>query len=407
MKELIPELRKDIEIIPTVHDGQQAFLFRDSLGLIEEPFLLFGDILRFVSLIDGMRNIRDIQLDLVRMRQGVLVSSEEVEEVIAELDSLFLLDSENYRQHRKRIISSYARLQKREAFHAGRSYPKETDELDAFLKSFFSSSETLPSDLKTKRISALIAPHIDLKIGKRIYAKAYQTIQNCPPKRVLLLGTGHNLGGSLFSLTEKDYETPLGLIRTDKDWVRELRRVGDKIVASDDMAHRSEHSIEFQLLFLQHLFGTNFLLVPILCGSFQRYLQQADRPREIPGMEAFLETLRAWSDDTEGCLIVAGVDFSHIGLKFGQSQRASALLMEAKRHDKLLLDALCQGSVQEFWSESRRTDNKYNVCGFSCLACLIEILPGCEGYVLDYDFWEEEATQSAVSYAAVVMVREE
>ncbi len=81
--------------------------------------------------------------------------------------------------------------------------------------------------------------------------------------------------------------------------------------------------------------------------------------------------------------------------------------MEAKRHDKLLLDALCRGSVQAFWSESKRTDDAYNVCGFSCLACLLEILPGCQGYLLDYDFWEEEATQSAVSFAAVVMAGEE
>jgi len=407
MKEMVPKLRKDIEVIPTVHDGQQAFLFRDSLGLIEEPFLLFGDVLHFVGLIDGQRNIRDIQLDLIRMRKGVFISSEEVEQVIAELDSLFLLDSERYRQQRKRIVSSYALLKKREAFHAGRSYPKNQEELRDFLDSFFSGTADHFSDLVGKRISGLVAPHIDLKIGKRIYVKAYRTIQNCPPERVLLLGTGHNLGDSLFSLTEKDFETPLGLVRTDKDWVRELRLAGDKIVASDDLAHRSEHSIEFQLLFLQYLFGTEFLSVPILCGSFQKHLHQASRPQEIPGMNRFLEVLRAWPAEAETSLIIAGVDFSHIGLKFGHRQSASALLMEAKKHDQFLLDALCRGNIKEFWSESRQADDKYNVCGFSCLACLMEILPGCQGNVLDYDFWEEEATQSAVSYAAVIMARKE
>jgi len=379
MKEMVPKLRKDIEVIPTVHDGQQAFLFRDSLGLIEEPFLLFGDVLHFVGLIDGQRNIRDIQLDLIRMRKGVFISSEEVEQVIAELDSLFLLDSERYRQQRKRIVSSYALLKKREAFHAGRSYPKNQEELRDFLDSFFSGTADHFSDLVGKRISGLVAPHIDLKIGK----------------------------DSLFSLTEKDFETPLGLVRTDKDWVRELRLAGDKIVASDDLAHRSEHSIEFQLLFLQYLFGTEFLSVPILCGSFQKHLHQASRPQEIPGMNRFLEVLRAWPAEAETSLIIAGVDFSHIGLKFGHRQSASALLMEAKKHDQFLLDALCRGNIKEFWSESRQADDKYNVCGFSCLACLMEILPGCQGNVLDYDFWEEEATQSAVSYAAVIMARKE
>ncbi len=407
MKEAIPALRTDIEVIPTVHDGQQALLFKDSLGLIEEPFILFGDILQFISLIDGQRSIRDIQLDLIRMRQGIFVSAEEVDKVIAELDALYLLASERYHQQKEKLLSSYALLQTREPFHAGRSYPKEPEKLRTFLESFFCDPMNPISSIQGKKISGLIAPHIDLKIGKRVYTKAYRAIRDHPPKRVLLLGTGHYLGESLLSLTEKDYETPLGRIRTDEDWVRELRRAGAKIVSSDDLAHRSEHSIEFQLLFLQHLFGTDFLLLPVLCGSFQKYLRQANRPRDIPGLEPILETLKTWSDETEGGLIVAGVDFSHIGLKFGHNQRASALLMEAKRHDKLLLDALCRGSVQEFWSESQRADDAYNVCGFSCLACLLEILPECQGYLLDYDFWEEEATQSAVSFAAVVMAEEE
>ncbi len=407
MKEFVPQLRKDIEVTPTVHEGQQAFLFKDSLGLIEGPFLLFGDILHYLSLIDGKRNIRDIQLDLIRLRQGVFVSSEEVEKVITELDSLFLLDSDNYRQERKRIIASYSILNQRQAFHAGRSYPAESDKLKAFLASFFASLEKLPADIKGKSVSGLIAPHIDLQIGKRVYTKAYQAIKDCPPKRALLLGTGHHLHESLFSLTEKDFETPLGPVQTDKDRVRDLRRAGDKIVAPDDMAHRSEHSIEFQLLFLQHLFGTEFLLIPILCLSFHEYLQTANRPREIPGMEPFLETMRTWADESDSTLIVAGVDFSHIGLKFGHTQNAASLLLEAKKHDNLLLDALCSGEIEALWSEVRRVDNRYNVCGFSCLATLMEILPDNKGFLLDYDIWEEEATQSAVSFATVLMTRKE
>lgn len=406
MEETIPSLRNDIEVIPTVHDGQRAIFIRDSLGLIEEPLILFGDILQFVSLIDGRRSIRDIQLDLIRLKQGIFISAEEVETVIAKLDDLFLLSSERYHRQKEKLISSYALLQTREPFHAGRSYPREPEELRAFMESFFSDAADPLPYVRKKKILGLIAPHIDLKIGKKVYTKAYKTIQDCPPEKILLLGTGHNMGNSLLSLTEKDYETPLGRIRTDKDWVRELRRVGDTIVSSDDMAHRSEHSIEFQLLFLQHLFGTDFLLLPILCGSFQKYLQQVNHPREIPGLESFLESLRVWPDKSDGSLVVAGVDFSHIGLKFGHNQRASALLMEAERHDQLLLDALCRGNSEEFWSVSRRADDAYNVCGLSCLACLMEILPECKGYVLDYDFWEEEATQSAVSFAAVVMAGE-
>lgn len=404
----IPRLRKDIEIIPTLYEGQKAFVVRDALGLIREPLLLRGELLTFISLVDGQKNIRDIQLDLIRQKRGSFISSEEVEKILSELDSFFLLDSERYRQEKKKIIASYSLLPLRSAYHAGRSYPSEPDKLRAMLDSFFSVKEEISLPFEGKKISALIAPHIDLEAGKKVYAKAYQALEKFQPKRVILLGTGHNLYGAFFSLTEKDFETPLGVVKAEKDWVSRLKEAGGKLVSSDDIAHRSEHSLEFQLLFLQYLFGSEFSLIPVLCGSFDETLDKVSRPREVPGMEEFLEELKLCIEETDsGSLIVAGVDLSHIGPKFGHDQRATSLLIEAKKHDKILLEALCKGDIKEFWSESRKVKNRYNVCGFSTLACLLEIQRGGKGYLLDYDFWLQDATQSAVSFAAVIMERGE
>lgn len=408
MEEQIPKLREDIEIIPTFHKKQRAIIVRDSLGLIKEPLLLYGEVLSFIALIDGKRNIRDIQLDLIRERNGVFVTSEEVEKILSELDSIFLLDSERYRQEKKRIISSYSLLKLRTAFHAGRSYPKEPEKLRALLDSFFSNEEELRLPEKGKEVAALIAPHIDLEIAKKVYAKAYQTIKNSNPERVILLGTGHNIYGSFLSLTEKEFETPFGRVRTDKDWVRKLRRAGGKMVADDDLAHQSEHSLEFQLIFLQHLFESEFFLIPILCGAFDKILEKVSRPREVPEIKKFLEELQICFEELDsGSLIVAGVDFSHIGPKFGHNQKASSMLLEAKNHDKLLIDSICNGDIEGFWSELKRVHNTYNVCGLSPLACLLEIQPGAKGSLLAYDFWQEDSTQSAVSFAAVAIERKE
>jgi hypothetical protein len=116
-------------------------------------------------------------------------------------------------------------------------------------------------------------------------------------------------------------------------------------------------------------------------------------------LAALKELIGDWNEDT---LVVAGVDFSHIGPKFGHSQRAASLLFEAKRHDKLLIEACTKDDVEAFWAELRRVKDYYNVCGFSSLACLLEILPQTQGTLLDYEFWHEEPTQSAVSFAAIV-----
>ena len=147
--------------------------------------------------------------------------------------------------------------------------------------------------------------------------------------------------------------------------------------------------------------------MPILCGSLHKELQSVSRLREIPGMSDFISHLRVYlGGKDESVLIVAGVDFSHIGPKFGHRETAASLLLEAKEHDRILLDALCRGDGAAFWAEAQKENNRYNVCGFSTLALLLELLPGSAGCVLGYDFWLEEATQSAVSYAALAFPSE-
>jgi len=402
MEKDIPRLRTDIDIIPTRYQGESALLIKDSLGLIKDPVILQGAALQVIALIDGRKDIRDIQLELMRLRGGVFVSRNDVEGILSEFDGAFLIDSSNYRRERNKIAEEYSRLEVRDAFLAGTSYPRDPEKLKAYIRSILELEEKVSHGLEARRILALIAPHIDLEVGKKIYAKAYRMLKDSSPKRVLLLGTGHNLQESYFSLTEKDFATPLGLTKTDREWVKRLKEAGSEVISSDDFYHRSEHSLEFQLLFLQHLFGFEFLLLPVLCGSFHRVLSDISRPAEIQGMSAFLSVLKEYTeDDSNHTLTVVGVDFSHIGPKFGHRYVASSLLLEAKEHDRLLIQAISQGDVEDFWAEAKRVNNRYRVCGFSALAILMELLSGRKGHVLGYDFWMEGATQSAVSFAAL------
>jgi predicted class III extradiol MEMO1 family dioxygenase len=80
--------------------------------------------------------------------------------------------------------------------------------------------------------------------------------------------------------------------------------------------------------------------------------------------------------------------------------------LEAKRHDHALIAALAAADGPAFWAESRKMRDRYNVCGFSTLASLLDAFPEVKGRLVDYEFWKEEATQSAVSYAAIVLVAE-
>ena len=398
-----PRLREDLEIIPAMHGGEKAFLVRDRLGLIENSVLVRSEALFLLGLLDGRHGAEDIQAELIRRGGGVFVSRETIEKFIAELDANYVLDSARFRRARSKLIGEYARLAVRAPHFGGESYPREKPDLEAHLDVLLSASPSRRPECDPAAICGLAAPHIEIESGKLVYSKAYNALRGLSPDRVILLGTGHSLSDAFFSVTGKDFETPLGRVRTDGDAVARLRKEGGKAVCASDIAHRREHSLEFQLIFLQHLFGSGFSLVPVLCGSFAGLMSGASKPMDVAALAGFLGVLRGLaSEGGLSVLCVAGIDFSHIGPKFGHRDEARALRAEASRHDAALIDAACRGDVEGLWRESKRVGDRFNVCGFSALACLLEILTPVEGIPLGHEFWYEEPTRSAVSFAAIL-----
>jgi len=389
------------------HEGEQAILVRDSLGLVPEPVMLHGDSLQLLQLIDGRNSVQDIQLIIMRNSGNVFVAMEAIQNYINELDAIFLLDSPRYQEHKQKLIHEYSSADIREAHLAGKAYSEDGEELRSYLESVVAEGADQMETIALQNIRALIAPHIDLELGRRLYGMAYHAIRQVSPRRVVLLGTGHSLRGAFFSITSKNFVTPLGTVTTDKAAIERLRDTGGELLCPHDLDHRHEHSLEFQLIFLQYLFGEEFTLVPLLCGSFQLLLNTVSRPADIPEIARFLQSVRELIQEDSTTLLVAGVDLSHIGLKFGHGQPASDLIEQAKVHDQRLLAALSRGDVQEFWEESLRVEDRYHVCGLSALACLLELTGPAQGHILGYDFWQEEPTQSAVSFAAAVITNEE
>ncbi|MBF0481961.1 MAG: AmmeMemoRadiSam system protein B, partial [Desulfovibrionaceae bacterium] len=170
-----------------------------------------------------------------------------------------------------------------------------------------------------------------------------------------------------------------------------------------DFAHRFEHSIEFALLFLQHLLPRgSFRIVPVLCGSPKLALAHYSRRCFQDAAGPFLDTLRAAIRPGGETLVLASVDFCHIGPKFGHMEEAEQLQRDALLHDAALLTALVTGDSVAFWNESRTCKDRLNVCGFSALAALLEILPPCAGTVLGHEISRDDVSASAVSFAAAV-----
>lgn len=397
-----PKIREDLEFIPARSQSGTVIMIRDRLGLVQEVRVINPELYSFIAMLDGTRSVRDIQLDMMRQQGGRLIPLEDLEAILKELETSYLLDAPRYREMKEQIVKDFRAQTIRHPAHAGLSYPKDPGELERRLDDILAAGQR--PRIPEGNIAALVAPHIDLEAGKRVYSIAYGAIPSAVPERIIILGVGHSMQGEMFSLTTKAFETPLGTVETDHRLVEELLGTDRRCTSSDDFAHKDEHSIEFQVIFLQHVLrDAHFTIVPILCGSLLGSLDEYSRERYRSMAGDFLRLLADVARDGR-TLVVAGVDFSHVGPKFGHDMPASFIVNRSEAHDRRLLDSLCEMNADGFWTESRQLNDRYNVCGFSALACLLEILPLSRGHLLDYGVFKEEATQSAVSFAAVLFV---
>ena len=344
-----PALRRDIDLMPvTTEDGSRLIVVRDPLELSGQGTLaLRAETLGVLALLDGEHSVEDIRLSLVAQtaRDGQLTSipAEVVQNFLDQLDEVYLLDNQRYHGARQGVVDTFARLETRPAALAGKSYPEEKAALREFLDSML-VMDNEPEGyalLKNRDLVALVAPHIEISVGQKLYAAGYNALRGQSYDRVVVLGVGHKLDDGLFCLTDKAFETPLGNVPSDRIAVRGFRDAAGELASADDFAHRSEHSIEFQVLFLQHVLKGPFSLVPVLCGNLHTPLIGSDikRPGEILSLCPALEYL-AGMLASPGCrtLLVAGVDFSHVGMKFGDRKPGIQVTRESTALDKVLLD---------------------------------------------------------------------
>jgi hypothetical protein len=397
-----PRARHDLEFIPFEHEGRAMILVRDRLELVPYGTGVPSGLLPVLALMDGARSLADLAAAITAGQGGRVVTPEDLGGLLAELEEAGLLYSPRYLEKKAALAAAFAAATVRDPAFAGQAYPDAPQALAAYLDDVLAQAPAVLPDAGP--VLAVIAPHIDPEAGRAGYAAAYGALRGRAARRVVVLGVGHQLLSGLYCLTGKTFATPLGDVPVDTAAVAGLRQAGGVCVDPAELPHRAEHSVEFQAVFLRHVLGdTPFAMVPILCGSPMGVLPEHSRRAFRHYAGPFLEALKTLVSQPE-TLVVAGVDFSHIGAKFGHGEPAEVLEAEAMAHDKALLDALAHGDAESFWAESARVQDAYNVCGLTALATLAEILPPTVMTVLCHDIMREEATHSAVSFAAAAFV---
>src|SRR5262249_56372138 len=108
----------------------------------------------------------------------------------------------------------------------------------------------------TLAAEALSARPIAFPRGGPAGAWAYRALaERCAADLFVIVGTCHVGMRHPFALTRKDYGTPLGPARADRDFVEALSARAAQDCFGSELAHRNEHSVEFQAVFLQYLYA--------------------------------------------------------------------------------------------------------------------------------------------------------
>ncbi len=400
-----PKVRA-VDIVPIQFNGRPHLLLRDPLQLSDQMLIVSPAAGLLLSLMDGTRTLREIQVDLMRLT-GELVFSDQIEALIQQLDNALLLDNDRFRQALTAAVEAYRQRPYRLPALAGRSYPANGDELWAMLASFFDAPKGPghPQGQRYERpLRGLVVPHIDLQRGGFTYAWAYKDLAEAPPANLfVILGIAHHPTEHLFTATTKDFLTPLGLARTERSFLELLQQRCPFDLFADEFAHCHEHSVELQVIWLQHLFG-EVRIVPLLCAGFEHLLDLGEKPTDLPPVRDFLaaleQTLAEWQ---EPVTLIASVDLSHVGARFGDRSPLSAgTLRWLEAEDRAFLERVAEGDADGTFQLIHSDRNQRRVDAYPAVYVLLKVLKGPKGVVRHYDQSVEGANESVVTFGAVV-----
>jgi AmmeMemoRadiSam system protein B len=404
--EPLPKIRGGVEAIPAKYQGRDVIVLRDRAGISRDLALDRGSAV-VLAFLDGTSSLRDIQVALMRQRGLGLVTREEIQGLVDALDRHFLLDNERYRNHLREVSGRFREESLRPATHAGSAYAEDPEALQRQIESLFQPPNgpgRPSSETGSNRSVGLIVPHIDFNRGGHCYAWGYAGLQDIRAIDLfVILGTCHLPMEQPFALTTKIFQTPLGETASDAQLAEAIAQRSGQDLFKDEIAHRAEHTIEVQVVFLQHLLGDArpYRILPILCAGFHEMVIQRVHPSSHPPYRQGLEAIREVLDGASmrKC-VIASADLSHLGPQFGDAYPVSlGDLPRIERDDRAMIQSLLTGDADEFYRFILEEGDRRRICGLPPIYTLLQILRAEETRLLKYD--QAHHPQATVTFASI------
>lgn len=399
-------LRRNLEMVPSPLPDRPGLLLRDPFRYSEIVLVIPPPVVPCLAFFNGRYAEAQVREALMGLTADPRVA-EFLAQLRATLSGAGFLEDEAFERMRDERHRDFAGAPRRAAVHAGSAYPAAADPLREAMAQYMDGLPPAPAEAipAAGRLIGIAAPHVSPEGGWRSYRAAYSALQPADGDRTfVILGTSHYGEPERFGLTRKPFLTPFGETVIDTDLVDELVEGGGAGVVLEDYCHSVEHSIEFQVVFLQHLFGPGVRIVPVLCGPFARGTAGPGRPEDDEGVRRFLGTLGEVAAREGGRLLwVLGVDMAHVGRRYGDGRSARVgdpAMARVEARDRGRIDRIAAGHAADFWAlvQEKRDDLRW--CGASPLYTFLHAVRPRAGELLRYEQWNIDE-HSVVSFAGM------
>lgn len=401
MSKPLPRLRMELDFMPSPAEGRPGLMIRDPFEFSDAVLIIPPPLVRALACFDGMQDESSLR-QAIYDSTGELRSGELGERMFEALDSAGFLENDRFDEIRFARVREFEAAELREPCHAGSAYPDSSEELQAWMEENMGAAAGANA---AEPVVAIAAPHASPEGGWASYRAAYRALGDwAREKTFVILGTSHYGAPGVFGLTRKQFVTPWGQAQTSLGLVDELARRAPASVLMEDYCHKIEHSVEFQVVFLQSLFGAAVKVVPVLAGSFAEGIETGRLPESDPQTAAFFDVLGdIRAREGSNLVFVLGVDMAHMGRRYGDGFAAEpnrGVMEETEARDRRRIGRLLDGDAGGFWAEVCENRDDLKWCGTPPFYTFLKSAPGGRGTLLEYEHWAIDP-ESVVSFGAI------
>jgi len=396
-----------LDFMPSPSPEDPGLFIRDPYRFSDAMLIVPPPLVECLECFDGGHSDLDLRAALVRIT-GRLETEEIARRLAETLSRAGFLEDETFAGMREEKRRAFAEKPVRDPSHAGSAYPEDPEELRELMAEYMADGAVTPAGVPpgpADGLFAIAAPHVSPSGGSKSYQSAYRLLRPEHRDRTfVILATSHYGEPEKFGLTRKKFRTALGESETDTRLVDWLAERGGSAVEMEDYCHSFEHTVELQMIFLQHMMGPNVRVLPILCGSYAHSIYQGGKPEDHDGVRRFLDAL-AELRDREGDKLfwILGVDMAHMGARYQDDFTAVAgrgVMEDVAARDEQRIARIGAMDAPGFWDlvQERHDDLKW--CGSSPFYTFLKTAPPARGELLHYEQWNID-DRSVVSFAGM------